>query len=232
MLGRGVRGLSVVVAVLGGVWLADSARALSLCGPMPPGCIRWTCINGDWVESGFKAAGTACDDRSACTTGDICDGKGTCVGTPLPGINDGNPCTTDSCNASTGAITHTPVTNSCCTSGVAKANGTSCNDGNACTQTDACQAGTCTGSNPVACTALDQCHVAGTCDPATGACSNPVKSAGSPCSDGMPCTAGDYCDSTGRCISGPLLTRGTACPTPATCGQVCDGVSPYCQPAE
>ncbi len=109
MLGRGVRGLSVVVAVLGGVWLADSARALSLCGPMPPGCIRWTCINGDWVESGFKAAGTACDDRSACTTGDICDGKGTCVGTPLPGINDGNPCTTDSCNASTGAITHTPL---------------------------------------------------------------------------------------------------------------------------
>src|SRR5262249_45004476 len=29
---------------------------------------------------------------------------------------------------------------------------------------------------PVACTASDQCHVAGTCDTATGTCSNPVLS--------------------------------------------------------
>ena len=47
-------------------------------------------------------------------------------------------------------------------------NGTTCNDGNACTQTDTCQTGACTGGTPVACTASDQCHVAGTCNPATG----------------------------------------------------------------
>src|SRR5437762_2110480 len=52
------------------------------------------------------------------------------------------------------------------------ANGTACSDGNACTQTDTCQNGTCTGSNPVVCTALDQCHVAGSCDTSTGVCSN------------------------------------------------------------
>ena len=46
------------------------------------------------------------------------------------------------------------------------ANGTACNDGNACTQTDTCQAGACAGANPVVCTASDQCHAAGTCDPA------------------------------------------------------------------
>src|SRR5207247_9484497 len=51
--------------------------------------------------------------------------------------------------------------------------GTACNDGNACTQTDTCQAGACVGSNPVVCSASDQCHVAGTCDTATGVCSNP-----------------------------------------------------------
>ena len=54
-----------------------------------------------------------------------------------------------------------------------KADGTPCNDGNACTQTDTCQAGTCTGANPVTCAAPDQCHDAGTCNPATGVCSNP-----------------------------------------------------------
>jgi hypothetical protein len=53
-------------------------------------------------------------------------------------------------------------------------NGTACDDGNACTQTDTCQAGVCTGGNPVTCTALDQCHTAGTCNPTTGICSNPL----------------------------------------------------------
>src|SRR5262249_21320927 len=65
-----------------------------------------------------------------------------------------------------------------------KANGSACNDGNACAQTDACQAGTCVGANPVTCTASDQCHSAGTCDTVTGTCSNPSKADGSACNDG------------------------------------------------
>jgi hypothetical protein len=56
----------------------------------------------------------------------------------------------------------------------AAADGTSCNDGNACTQTDTCQVGVCNGANPVVCGASDACHVAGTCDPSSGSCSNPV----------------------------------------------------------
>ena len=39
--------------------------------------------------------------------------------------------------------------------------GGACNDGNACSQVDTCRAGVCIGSNPVLCTALDQCHIAG-----------------------------------------------------------------------
>src|SRR3954454_22880341 len=39
-------------------------------------------------------------------------------------------------------------------------NGTSCSDGNKCTQSDSCQNGICTGSNPIVGTVLDQCHVA------------------------------------------------------------------------
>src|SRR5262249_4897555 len=67
--------------------------------------------------------------------------------------------------------------------------GTTCDDGNACSQTDICQAGVCTAGNPVVCTALDQCHLAGTCDPATGACSTPAKPEGTLC-DGGTCHSG------------------------------------------
>ena len=40
------------------------------------------------------------------------------------------------------------------------------------------------GSASVTCTALDACHAAGTCDPSTGACSNPALPDGSPCPGG------------------------------------------------
>ncbi len=53
------------------------------------------------------------------------------------------------------------------------ADGTLCDDGNVCTQTDFCAAGLCVGVDPVICTALDDCHYTGVCDPATGLCSNP-----------------------------------------------------------
>src|SRR5204863_10125616 len=87
-----------------------------------------------------------------------------------------------------------------------KADGTACNDGNACTQNDTCQSGACTGSNPITCVAQDQCHAAGTCDPATGACSNPTVPDGASCNDGNACTLVDACAS-GTCV-------GT---TPVTC---------------
>src|SRR4029077_2107117 len=86
------------------------------------------------------------------------------------------------CNAATGLCPNP-----------AKADGASCNDGNACTSSDTCQAGVCVSGNPVLCTALDQCHVAGVCDTATGACSNPAKSDGTSCNDGNACTQSDSC---------------------------------------
>src|SRR5207244_4960594 len=74
-------------------------------------------------------------------------------------------------------------------------NGTACDDGDACTQTDTCESGVCTGSNPVVCLPSDQCHDAGTCDPATGACSDPAKDDGAACNDANPCTQTDTCES-------------------------------------
>ena len=134
-----------------------------------------------------KANNTACNDGSLCTQTDTCQ-AGTCTGT--------NPvvCTAqDQCHV---AGTCAAATGIC--SNPAKANGTTCNDGSLCTQTDTCQAGTCTGTNPVVCTAQDQCHVAGTCAAGTGICSNPAKANGTTCNDGSLCTQTDTCQA-GTC---------------------------------
>src|SRR5207244_1404540 len=90
--------------------------------------------------------------------------------------------------------------------------GSACNDGNACTQADTCRSGVCTGGNPVVCPAPDQCHDAGTCNPASGACSNPAKPDGSTCSDGNACTQADTCRS-GVCTGGNPVV----CPAPDQC---------------
>ncbi|MFO0568839.1 MAG: hypothetical protein U0263_24465, partial [Polyangiaceae bacterium] len=109
-------------------------------------------------------AGTSCSNGNACDGAEICDGAGTCqAGSPVV-------CTaSDQCHD---PGTCNPANGTC--SSPAKPNGSACNDANACTQSDTCQAGTCTGANPVVCTASDQCHDAGTCNPANGTCSDPA----------------------------------------------------------
>ncbi|NWG11395.1 hypothetical protein HXY33_06595 [Candidatus Bathyarchaeota archaeon] len=51
------------------------------------------------------------------------------------------------------------------------------------------------------CTALDQCHTAGTCQPGTGTCTNPVKPTGTSCNDDLFCTINDQCID-GNCVGG------------------------------
>ncbi|HZN04111.1 MAG TPA: thrombospondin type 3 repeat-containing protein, partial [Candidatus Polarisedimenticolia bacterium] len=96
--------------------------------------------------------------------------------------DDENPCTDDVFNPFNGGCTHTPNFNPC-------------DDGNACTTGDTCSFNNCVGGPPVTCTASDQCHVAGVCDPGTGLCSNPEAPNGTACSDGDACTHTDVCQS-------------------------------------
>jgi len=171
--------------------------------PAPDQChVAGTCNPATGLCSNpAKPDGSACNDGDACTQTDTCQG-GTCTGT--------NPVTCpapDQCHV---AGTCDPATGVC--SNPAKPDASACNDGDACTQTDTCQGGTCTGTNPVTCPAPDQCHVAGTCNPATGVCSNPAKPDGSACSDGSACTQTDTCQS-GTCIGSNPVT----CPTPDQC---------------
>src|SRR5581483_6511439 len=114
--------------------------------------------------------------------------------------------TAGTCNPQTGSCTN-PT----------RPNGTPCDDGNACTQTDTCQLGFCAGANPVVCSASDQCHAAGTCNPSTGVCSNPAAPDGTACNDGSLCTTADACHA-GTCGGTPVsCTPLDACHAAGTC---------------
>ncbi|HSB20646.1 MAG TPA: hypothetical protein VLD85_11600 [Anaeromyxobacteraceae bacterium] len=161
----------------------DQCHDPGVCDPATGAC-----------SSPARPDGTACNDGNPCTPVDACV-AGACVG------SGGITCTAlDQCHA---AGTCDPATGC---SNPALPDGTACDDGNACTLADACQAGVCTGGGPVACTAADQCHDPGVCDPATGACSSPAKPDGSACDDANLCTLADSCVA-GACSGG----------TPTTC---------------
>ena len=154
----------------------------------------------DACSSTPATAGVSCTDGNACTQTDTCNGAGACIGAN-PKVCAGDACNEDTCDSKTGAC------------GVkAKTKGTTCNDGNLCTQTDTCDgAGKCTGANPKVCVG-DACNN-GTCSPDSGVCGKTPKANGTACEDGSDCTSGDSCAS-GVCKPG---TYNCACKVDADC---------------
>ena len=59
----------------------------------------------------FQPAATPCDDGLGCTTGDHCNGGGSCVTTPVD-CGDGSSCTNDTCAEPAGTCSH--ATNASC----------------------------------------------------------------------------------------------------------------------
>jgi hypothetical protein len=195
---------------------AGGQCTVGVCDEAADGCVAHPKVNG-----------LACDDGAFCTVGDSCQ-AGACRGAARDCSGSGGKCATGVCDEASDT----------CRS-QARANGTSCDDGNACTQVDMCRSGLCTGGAPVVCTAIDQCHDAGTCHPSTGQCSNPVTADGRPCHDGDVCSAGDVC-SGGQCLGEALadgdgdgfcdpvdLCPGISDPTQADTDG--DGVGDVCQ---
>ncbi len=118
--------------------------------------------------------GNICDDQNPCTVDDTCGG-GECQGTPKI-CNDGNPCTDDLCDASTGNCASIAISSPC-------------DDGDACTNSDLCQAGICIGTPAFACETDEDC---GTCD------------------SNDPCKGQPRCGENGFCILDP--TTAFQCP--------------------
>jgi hypothetical protein len=168
--------------------------------------------------------GTQCDDGDACTLLDSCNELAECQPGDPPDCDDLNSCTTDSCDSSQGCL-NVPVDQSC-------------SDVNACTESDHCIDGTCTGveitcedfnfcttdnclpnvgcvfaSNTLNCDDGDDCSLNDTC--VSGACVGLTDS----CDDGNPCTTetcgeGASCLYTvvmGPCDDSDACTAGDSC---------------------
>ena len=167
---------------VGGVCKAGKCAAAPLtCDDANP-CTTDTCDAANGCKNTVEGKDTACDDSNACTKTDVCDAKGICAGAQIS-CDDSNPCTADSCDPKTGCVN-------------AAADG-ACDDGDACTEQDACAAGKCGGSAKV-CDDGNPCTTV-VCDKKDGCKSSPKSG---PCDDGDACTKGELCDDKGGCLKG------------------------------
>lgn len=141
------------------------------------------------TTTGICEPGTimSCDDGNTCTN-DSCDSSTGCVHTPVD-CNDNNPCTYDGCDMATGCQHTTATNNTSCTVGGKQGK---CQDGACdvqCTSDADCDDG-------------DVCNGTETCNTSTGACQP-----GTPlsCDDGNLCNGTETCDPMMGCQSGAPL---------------------------
>ncbi len=139
----------------------------------------------------FATAGTMCSDGSACTVGDVCDVAGACLSGGAVTCDDGNDCTSESCDPMVGCV----VAN--------MAEDTPCDDGSECSAGDRCVSGTCTPAMGLSCDDDNSC-TANDCDVASGCLNTPLATA-TPCNDGDACTVMDACDGSGKCVGATAL---------------------------
>src|SRR5262245_2362930 len=167
-----------------------------VCMPGVPG----SCDDGNpcTIDSCNPTTGcvhTPVTNNTPCPDASLCNGLETCqAGVCRPGkaldCSDGNPCTTDSCNATTGCY-HTPLVN-----------GTSCSDNNVCNGAEVCQAGACIAGTPLNCDDGNACTT-DSCDPVIG-CKHVAATNGTSCSDGNVCNGAEVCQA-GVCTTGTAL---------------------------
>jgi hypothetical protein len=70
-------------------------------------CTKHDCVD-ERCEVSLVPRGTPCDDDTVCNGVALCDANGRCVPGAPPAIDDGNPCTIDTCDPVRGAR-HEPV---------------------------------------------------------------------------------------------------------------------------
>ena len=180
------------------------------CAELEAPCVTVSCLDGE-CSAQPQADGAACDDGDACTDADTCQ-AGTCQpGEPTCAEPD-NPCLVAVCKPDTGACDAKPAPA-----------GTLCDDGDACTEEDACAAGTCAGQ-PKTCPSDGNPCTAAVCTEG-GLCSQSPLPSGASCDDGDPCTASDVCDGDSSCVgSSACPDDGVAC-TLETCNPETGGCS-------
>ena len=122
-----------------------------------------------------------------------------CTRAESAACDDGDPCTADVCDPGTGC-SHAPLAGPC-------------NDHDACTVSDHCEAGACVGA-PRSCDDGNTCTV-DACDPTTGCTAAPL--------DDVACDDDDLCTENERCVAGRCEGATTSCDDGNACtSTACD----------
>ncbi len=103
--------------------------------------------------------GTSCDDGKFCTVNDHCT-AGACMGDPRDCSAAGDACNTGVCDENLADCVPMPVSD-----------GTTCDDGKFCTDSDSCQSGRCVGGPPHSCDDSNACTT-DSCSSVTDSCVN------------------------------------------------------------
>ena len=200
----------------------------ALCGGTPLICKDDNPCTTDSCDAtdgcGFAANTVPCDDGNACTAADTCadgacaPGESSCAcdqDADCAAFEDGNQCNgtlaclsgfceiavdsvvvcpngEDSCATSDCA----PATGACVASTLA--DGSPCDDDDACSSQDTCVGGTCAGV-AAGCDDGNACTT-DSCAPATGICAHTGIADGDACDDGDTCTPAETCDA-GACVA-------------------------------
>lgn len=188
-------------------------------------CTAEVCVGGTCAPQ--PLSGGPCDDGDPCSTGDVCE-KGQCKGA-VTSCDDGLGCTVDTCSPAgcVHAVTEglcaidgkcygngqTNLSDSCqrCDPGFSDsawagaADGTPCDDGDACTSPDACDAGVCASTEAPCPDDGDPC----TAPKCTGGACGFESLEGKACDDGDACTVGETC-AAGVC-GGGVPAEGASC---------------------
>lgn len=192
---------------------SSHASSAAMTSSSAPNSLSRGDSSSGFSSSSISVSGTSLGSTSATTSSgsSLTESSNGTWCTSATDCDDHNTCTLDQCPANT--CTHQSLDSG------------DCNDGDACTAADSCVEGKCTGT-PRTCTALDACHDVGTCNPATGECSNPTKPLGSTCEDLDACTYDDQCQLDGTCkgttvscVAGDSCGLQPFCNGTATCGQ-------------
>lgn len=156
------------------------------------GCTTGVCAGGLCGDTVPKEDGTSCELAGAdCVATSACTG-GECLATAT---SDG------SCFFSGDCLEDQSMVGKCrkCEAGsVIELNGTTCDDGNACTVGEVCSIGTCVSPAPVDCDDSHDCTT-DLCDPQSGTCVYTNQAEGAVCDDGNPCTLSSSCDLFASC---------------------------------
>jgi len=150
-----------------------------------------------------------CDDGSVCTQLDKCQ-DGVCTGYNPLSCEDGNPCTTNVCDATVGCLS-------------SFANAVACEDGNACTVNDSCNQGVCVSGGGNQCDDGNECT--------TDSCTAGVGCKNEPKSNGLGCTKGGLgaCQEA-ACLNGTCVAQNISSTpaNPTICNRTGDCSQGYC----